>query len=260
MSYGYGSRSGASVVRGGDIAGGGREAGPGKQTLVQQAYAEAPARASSASTADSAMAAGGDRAGECEEPIGGEDAERPSRSTSTDGGVLSGGDASSISTGELAAPDWKPHGQFKWWIRWTTNGTRGWIVQRIVNTYSGTDGSGTAISNASLGVVPSYYEAWAVDASGAITGSLGATGNRDRWERPSLGNGSRGSWSMTGTVYWTHADPAASGFTSGGVTNAGSLLSSTSAPAGLSAVLTTRRANGTWNSTSATPTHTGTTT
>lgn len=64
---------------------------------------------------------------------------------------------------------------------------------------------------------------------------------------------------MTGTVYWTNADPAASGFTSGGVSNAGSLLSSTSAPAGLSAALATRRATGTWNSTGATPTHTGTT-
>jgi hypothetical protein len=39
----------------------------------------------------------------------------------------------------------------------------------------------------------------------------------------------------------------------------GSLLSSTSAPRGLSAALATRRASGTWSSTGATPTHTGTT-
>ena len=41
-------------------------------------------------------------------------------------------------------------------------------MQRIVNTYSGTDSSGAAIDHASVGVVPSYYEAWEVDASGGI--------------------------------------------------------------------------------------------
>lgn len=160
-----------------------------------------------------------------------------------------GGDAASISTSNLSAAEWKNNGEFKWWIRWVTDGTSGWIVQKIENTYSGTRADGTAITNASLGVTPSYYEAWEVASNGTITGSLGATGNRDRWERPALGAlGSPTNFSMKGTVYWTSRDPASSGFTSRGVANAGSLLSSTSAPAGIGSPLLVRNAYGTWAS------------
>lgn len=251
-------------TRGGDFspsAGGGSDRGaatPGKQTLVHQTYgivSSAPARPAAAGDAGGL---GGDLPGESEHlPLGGDDVPGAKATEPGSGVTAVGGDASSIGTADLSAAEWKPHGQFKWWIKWTTNGTKGWIVQRIVNTYSGTDSSKAAITNASVGVVPSYYEAWEVDASGGITGSLGATGNRDRWERPSRGNGSKGSWSMTGTVYWASEDPAKSGFTSGGVSNAGSLLSATKAPAKLSAALTTRSADGTWDSTGTTPTHTG---
>jgi hypothetical protein len=159
-----------------------------------------------------------------------------------------GGDATTISTTELSAPNWTDNGQFKWWVSWNTNGTNGWIVQKITNTYSGKLANGSPITNASVGVTPSYYEAWQVGADGNITGSLGATGNRDRWERPSLGAGSAGNWSMSGLVHWTAKDPASSGFTSGGVANAGSLLSSVSAPAGIGAPLLSRAANGAWAS------------
>lgn len=138
-----------------------------------------------------------------------------------------------------------------------TDGTSGWIVQKITNTYTGTKGDGSAISNATVGAVPSYYEAWAVDGAGAITGSLGRTGNRDKWERPGQGASSKGTWSMAGEVYWTSPDPAASGMSSGGVSNAGSLLSSTTAPASLSACLLARSANGAWDSTVTPVTHTG---
>jgi hypothetical protein len=226
---------------------------------VHQTYGvvhRAPARSAVRSETDSL---GGDTSGDSEHRALGGD-ETPGATKNDPGAGVSasvGGDATSIATSDLFAADWKPHGQFKWWIKWTTNGTKGWIVQRIVNTYSGTDSAGTAITNAAVGVTPSYYEAWEVDASGGITGSLGATGNRDRWERPSQGNGSKGAWSMTGTVYWTSEDPAKSGFTSGGVGNAGSLLSSTKAPAKLSAAFATRSADGKWDSTGATPTHTG---
>jgi len=162
-----------------------------------------------------------------------------------------GGDATSASTSNLSAPEWKDYGEFKWWIKWVTDGTSGWIVQRITNTYAGSLADGTAITNASVGVEPSYYEAWEVAANGTITGSLGLTGNRDRWERIRLGNGSHGNFGMTGTVYWTSKDPSLSGFTSGGVANAGSLLSSKNAPASISASLLTREAHGMWASTGA---------
>ena len=162
-----------------------------------------------------------------------------------------GGDATSMSTSNLSAPEWKDFGEFKWWIKWATDGTSGWIVQKIDNTYSGALADGSTITNASVGVEPSYYEAWEVAANGGITGSLGATGNRDRWERPAMPAGSAGSWGMTGTVHWTTRDPQTSGFTSGKVANAGSLLSSKAAAAGMSAPLLTRGAHGMWTSSGA---------
>jgi hypothetical protein len=189
----------------------------------------------------------GDQADEAVEAVlGGNTGTTTLDESSAEGGSL-GGDATSMSTSDLSAPEWGDYGKFKWWIKWVTNGTKGWIVQKIDNTYSGELSDGTPITNASVGVTPSYYEAWEVSPTGDITGSLGGTGNRDRWERPPRPTGSQGSWGMTGTAYWTSKDPAASGFTSGGVSNAGSLLSSTSAPAGLSAALLTRKALGAWD-------------
>jgi hypothetical protein len=198
-----------------------------------------------------AQLTGGDQPGEGTDLVlGGDPATGTAPAPATSAGAL-GGDASSIGTANLVAPEWKDYGEFKWWIKWTTNGTSGWIVQKIDNTYSGTLADGTAITNATVGAEPSYYEAWEVSSTGAITGSLGATGNRDRWERPRMANGSQGNWGMTGTVYWTSQDPQKSGFKSGGVANAGSLLSSKTAPAGLSAALFNRSAHAMWSSTGA---------
>lgn len=169
--------------------------------------------------------------------------------TTPDAGAAASTAATSISTSDLSAADWQDNGFFKWWIKWVTDGKSGWIVQKIENTYSGTRADGTAITNASVGVTPSYYEAWEVASNGTITGSLGGTGNRDRWERPALGPlGSTLTLSMKGTVYWTATDPATSGFTSGGVANAGSLLSSTSAPTGIGSALLVRNAFGSYSS------------
>ncbi len=228
--------------------GGAGEAAAGKRTLTES-MADAPQAAAPAPRMPTTLQAesGGPVPGPA--AIGGGDGDG-------EGGVL-GGEATNMSTGDLAAATWSDHGQFKWWIKWVTDGTEGWIVQKITNTYSGTKKDGTAITNASVGAVAAYYEAWEVDKAGGITGSLGKTGNRDRWERPALGEGSKGSWSMTGNVYWTASDPAKSGMTSGGVKNAGSLLSSTSAPKDLSAELLTRTANGVWDSTGKAPTHAG---
>jgi hypothetical protein len=155
----------------------------------------------------------------------------------------------SISTSTISAATWKPHGEFKWWVQWNPSGKSGWIVQKVTNTYSGTDGSGTAITNASVGATPSYWEAWAVDATGKVTASPSLQVNRDQFERPNLGAGSKGQWSMQGDVFWTTSDPATSGMSPGGVGNAGVLLSSTSAPGNLSSQLLTRTANGQWDDT-----------
>src|SRR5215208_4953535 len=66
-------------------------------------------------------------------------------------GMMLGGDATSASTSDLSAAAWTDHGVFKWWIKWVTDGMSGWIVQKINNTYSGTDGAGKAITNATVG-------------------------------------------------------------------------------------------------------------
>jgi hypothetical protein len=166
-----------------------------------------------------------------------------------------GGAATKSSTHDTFTATWSDHGRFKWWVGWGTDGTSGWIVQKVTNTYTGTKSDGSAITAAGVGVVPVYYEAWAVDATGRISPSAGAT--HDMWQRVPLGAGSKGTWSMRGDVYWTDSDPAASGLTAGGVRNAGILLSGTSAPAGLGGALQVRNASGAWDSSGATPTHTG---
>ena len=150
--------------------------------------------------------------------------------------------ATTISTSNQQAPSWGNNGRFNWWINWATDGTSGWIVQKVENTYAGSKADGTPITNASVGAAPLYYEAWPVSSTGVISPV-----NLDQWMRPNLGTlGSQTSFSMTGTAYWTATDPATSGFTPGGVSNAGILLSSTSAPTGLGSALLTREAHGMW--------------
>ena len=62
---------------------------------------------------------------------------------------------------------------------------------------------------------------------------------------------------MTGGVHFTTTNPATMGFTTTAVPEAGGLLATTSAPTGLGVARLHRYAQGTWDSTGATPTHTG---
>lgn len=159
----------------------------------------------------------------------------------------------SISSTSNSGPTWGNHGHFDWRVGFTTSGTSGWIVQEINNDLTGTGSGGGALP----GKMPTrqYWEAWAVDASSAITPAIGA--NNDYWIRPGRGAGSKGHWSMTGAVYFTKTDPKTQGFTPGGVPDAGILLSTTSAPSGLGLARLRRYAQGTWDSTGAAPVHTG---
>jgi hypothetical protein len=166
-----------------------------------------------------------------------------------------GGAAKKSTTTDVVPATWLDHGRFGWYIGWGTDGTSGWIVQKVTNTYTGSQKDGTAINTSTANVVPVYYEAWAVDSTGKVSPSNGAT--NDMWTRRSWGTGSKGSWSMRGDVYWTDKDPEKSGMKAGAVKNAGILVSGTSAPAGLGSVLQVRTASGTWDSSGTTPTHTG---
>jgi len=166
-------------------------------------------------------------------------------------GALSG---ISISSTNNTGPTWNDHGHFDWRVGFSTTGTSGWIVQEITNTYRAEDNTGTDITG--TGVVPHYWEAWAVDGSSAITPAVGA--NNDYWIRPSKGANTKGHWSMEGKVHFTKDDPATHGFTAGGVSNAGILLSATSSGGmDLGIARLHRYAQGTWDSTGTTPTHTG---
>jgi len=154
-----------------------------------------------------------------------------------------------IATSNVTGPTWGDFGSFTWDVGLTTAGRSGWIVQEIVNTYNSTDASGSPITDS--GVIPHYWEAWAVDSSGAVSPSAGDI--NDMWRRAGRGSGSRGWWSMEGNCHFTTTDPADNGLTPGGVSNAGILLSGTTAPPGLGSTLLSRHANGSWDSTSRPP-------
>ena len=59
---------------------------------------------------------------------------------------------------------------------------------------------------------------------------------------------------MAGDCHFTTTDPGANGLTPGGVSNAGILLSGTTAPPGLGPALLARHANGAWDSSVTPPT------
>jgi hypothetical protein len=167
-----------------------------------------------------------------------------------------------ISTNDTSPAAWFPHGAFRWHIGFSTTGTNGWIVQKVTNTYGGEDSIGGAINNATVGVTPRYYEAWEVDAAGTVSPSAGAT--NDMFERPDLSTdpafmdpNTKGRFSMVGEVYFTTTDPATSGLAPNGIPDAGILLAGLTEPADLGVARLHRYANGTWDSTVAPPTHSG---
>ena len=162
----------------------------------------------------------------------------------------------SISSNTNSGPTWGNHGHFDWWVGFSTTGRNAWIVQKVVNTMRAEDAAGNSAPGSRP--TPRYWEAWAIDGAGNVTPNLGA--NNDNWMRPSKGTGTQGHWSMSGSVYFTTTDPTTQGFlpgNAGGVSDAGILLSATAAPAGLGIARLHRYAQGTWDSTGTTPTHTG---
>jgi len=158
----------------------------------------------------------------------------------------------SISSNTNSGPTWSNHGHFDWRVGFSTSGRNGWIVQEIRNTYRAVNSTGNDVTPA---YTPHYWEAWAVGGSGNITPNVGL--NHDYWIRPSRGNNTEGHWSMRGKVHFTKTDPATQGFTPGGVPDAGILLSTTSSPSGLGIARLQRYAQGNWDSTGSSPTHSG---
>jgi hypothetical protein len=145
------------------------------------------------------------------------------------------------------------HGLFRWDVSFTTSLRRGWLIQRLDNTWNE-----TVCGGAALPVPPTgrYWEAWWVDNSGTVQvptstatppTTAATPGYHDRWQRPTRA-GTRGSFTMNARLYTTLRLPAA-GFAIGNVADAGILPSTTTAPASddLGLVEATRRASGNWN-------------
>lgn len=160
------------------------------------------------------------------------------------GGIAGAIGGNSISTTDNAGPTWNANGSFTWDVGFTTTGTNGWIVQKITNTYRAENAAGPIAGPAPT---PEFWEAWAVDGTGVVSPSVGAT--NDMWRRPGRGAGSKGHWALRGTCYFTTTDPATQGFAAGNVPDAGVLLSSTAEPPGLGIGRLHRYAQGTWDST-----------
>lgn len=175
-----------------------------------------------------------------------------------------------INTVNNVGPTWYDHGRFYWYVNWNLSGrnvgatTNGWMVQHVENAYRGEDSAGVAIDNARVGTTPSYYEAWPVVAGAVHRFPRDASAGRDYWKRPDLSvlpsvadAGTKGRWSMRGKVYFTTTDPTTHGLASGNVADAGALPSAVGAPPDLGVARLHRYANGTWDSTAAPRTHTG---
>jgi hypothetical protein len=143
-----------------------------------------------------------------------------------------------------------------WHVAFATTGRTGWIVQKIHNTVTGTDAHGTAMTPASIGLAPDYYEAWSVDGAGAVTPSVG--GDNDHWDQGSMGDRTKGSWSTTGDLHWVAGAARPAGMAARAVPNAGMLVSSFAAPPGLGSVLLHRSARATWDATVTPPVDHGT--
>ncbi|HEX7678544.1 MAG TPA: hypothetical protein VF713_10500, partial [Thermoanaerobaculia bacterium] len=164
-------------------------------------------------------------------------------------GAVAGNDISSLTT---LAPDWRPHGAFRWNVSFSTGGRNGWIIQRMENSRRAEDASGAPLPDS---ITPRLWEAWAVDGTGNISPSKGTA--NDLWSRKGFGAGSQGHWSATSALYFTTTDPATQGFVPRSVPEAGKLPATTTEPSGLGIARLHRYAQGTWDSTGPTPTHTG---
>jgi hypothetical protein len=164
--------------------------------------------------------------------------------------------AVAITSTTTAGPTFGPQGAAMWHVAFSTTGRTGWIVQKIDNTVTGTDAAGAAMTPASIGLAPHYYEAWSVDAAGSVTPSVG--GDNDHWDQGGMGARTKGTWSTTGQLHWIAGATRPSGMAARTVPNAGMLVSSYAAPSGLGSVLLHRSARAKWDATVTPAVDTGT--
>jgi hypothetical protein len=111
--------------------------------------------------------------------------------------------------------------EFNWVVNWNTDVRDGFILQECMNadTITKCDGTNVPAPN-----TPHYWEAWPVDAAGAV-----GDGGTDTWFRARRA-GTRGNWLFDSNVFAAHQLDPAWGFGRGNVATAGGLLSTTTGP------------------------------
>lgn len=125
-------------------------------------------------------------------------------------------------------------------VAWDTDVRNGFIVQECIRTNAITQCGG---GNVPMPGTPHYYEAWAVDGTGGVS-----DGNADTWFNAPRPNTS-GNWTFDSNVFAVHELKPEWGFTRGGVSNAGGLLSTATGPShdDLIQPSLTRHFGGTWD-------------
>jgi len=148
-----------------------------------------------------------------------------------------------------AAPDWRHCREFNYVVNWSTDVRDGYILQECFNadTITRCDGTNVPAPN-----TPHYWEAWYVDASGAIS-----DGNADTWYRAPRPN-TKGRWTFDSNVFTVGSLDPAWGFVRGAVGTAGGLLSTTTGPShdDLFQPSLTRHFGGVWDCCNGNDTHT----
>lgn len=106
-------------------------------------------------------------------------------------------------------------------VSWNTDVRNGHILQECINadTITRCDGTNVPAPN-----IPHYWEAWEVDATGAVS-----DGNSDTWFRAGK-PGTRGRWTFDANVFAVGALDPAWGFSRNSVVTAGGLLATTTGP------------------------------
>ncbi len=150
-------------------------------------------------------------------------------------------DATTITAVDVRPQQFLPCGGFDWAINWSTDGTNGFIVQEVTKTLSGSFCGGERDTGLTVDE-PHFWEAWRVQTDGSVHGSE----PNDTFATGLNVPDHRGSWSISGRVFWTRTLDPAAGFRFNGVAGAGGLLSTTTQPSGLGPALLTRSVGGTW--------------
>ncbi len=132
-------------------------------------------------------------------------------------------------------------GQFIRKFDWETNAVNGYLIQEVRSSRSRQDCQGVDLGDDT--VSNRYWEAWRVQEDGTVHPRF--DGVHDTWAR-SASEG-RGSWTLTGDVFFVEQLDPAAGFSPLSGTEAGALNATTTRPSNLGTSIFTHSAAGRWD-------------